>query len=56
MQPLLYLKENIDAPHFNIIIIQDNEPYKPVHYQSKSHKCQSKEVCNILVPKNKGQK
>lgn len=56
MEPLLCLKENIDAPHSNIIIIQDNEPYKPVHYQSKSHKCQSKGVHNILAPKNKGQK
>ena len=53
MEPLLCFEENMDAPYSNIIIIQDNEPCKPVHYQSKSHKCQSKEVCNILASKNK---
>lgn len=49
MKSLLYLTENTDSPASNIIIIQDNEQHKPFYYQSKSNKCQSKEVCNILA-------
>lgn len=54
MEPLLCFKENMDAPYSNIIIIQDNEPYKPVHYQSKSYKCHSKEVCDFWPQRTKG--
>lgn len=56
MKPLLYLTGNAGSPNSNIIIIQDNEQHKPFYYQSKSNKCQSKELCNILAWKNKGQK